>query len=187
MKALGINGSPRINGNTARLIGKVLEGCSSASAETEMFHLNSMDIAGCQACMYCRTNDGCATKDDMGKLYAAIKEADVIVLGSPIYIFQMSGQTKIFMDRLFALYGKGDKTYEGKKLVLAFTQGAESEDIFSDYIKHTEAALNYIGFDVRNVLIAPNTGAPDDIEKATDIMDKALQTGKEIIEKGFKK
>ena len=101
MRVIGFVGSPRENGNTAVLVRRMLEGAGAAGADTEVFYLNDLSIRGCQACMHCKTHDGCKQEDDMARLIEEIKKADGLVFGSPVYIGYMSGQAKIFLDRLY--------------------------------------------------------------------------------------
>ena len=101
MRVIGFVGSPRENGNTAVLVRRILEGATAAGAETDVFYINNLNIKGCQACMYCKSHDTCKQEDDMILLIEEIKRADRIIVGSPIYIGFVSGQTKIFLDRLY--------------------------------------------------------------------------------------
>jgi multimeric flavodoxin WrbA len=92
----------------------------------------------------------------MQKLYAAIEQADAIVLGSPIYMGQMSGQAKIFTDRLFAVisprfsphYKEKDTK---KKLILTFNQGNPDSSMFQQYIDYTKHMFELLEFDVKEV------------------------------------
>ena len=67
--------------------------------------------------MHCKTHDGCKQEDDMARLIEEIKKADGLVFGSPVYIGYMSGQAKIFLDRLYVLTGPNtpSKMPPGKK------------------------------------------------------------------------
>ncbi|MCK7474223.1 MAG: flavodoxin family protein [Rhodopseudomonas palustris] len=103
MKVLAFSGSPRENGNTDRLALAVLEGAKAAGAKTTLYRLNEMNIRGRQACNACRKKFECAVKDDMTALYGEMVTADAVILASPVYMFQMTGQTKLFVDRLFPL------------------------------------------------------------------------------------
>ncbi len=112
MKVIGLVGSPRKNSNTQIMVDEILKGASEAGAETKVFNLDEMDINPCKACMYCKENKGeCAIDDHMQMLYQEIKESNAFVLGSPVYMGQMSAQSKIFTDRLYALFNTG---FEGK-------------------------------------------------------------------------
>ena len=101
MKILAINGSPRtIRSTTRKLAGFVLEGAAEAGAETEMIDLADYHVTPCTACEACSLNGICVNDDDVPSLLIRIQEADGIVFGSPVYIDNITGQMKVFFDRL---------------------------------------------------------------------------------------
>lgn len=101
MKILAIHGSPRtVRSTTRRLAALVLEGAADAGAETEMIDLADYRVTPCTACEACSLNGVCVYEDDVPALVARIREADAIVFGSPVYIDNVSGQMKVFFDRL---------------------------------------------------------------------------------------
>ena len=101
MKILAINGSPRtVLSNTHRLTQFVVEGATDAGAETEMIDLCDLRVTPCTACEGCSFNGICVFEDDVPALVARMREADGIVFASPVYIDNVSGQMKIFFDRL---------------------------------------------------------------------------------------
>ena len=109
MKVIAINGSPRKKWNTATLLEKSLEGAASQGAETELIHLYDYDFKGCISCFACKTKDGksygeCAVEDDMTPVYERIKEVDALILGSPIYFGDVSGEMRSFIERLLFQY-----------------------------------------------------------------------------------
>ena len=155
MKIMGFNGSPRKNGNTAWVINKVLEGANKQGAETEFFSCSALEIKPCQGCLGCHRLDerGCVINDDMQKLYSTLEKANVLVLGSPVYMGQMSAQTKIFTDRLFAQINprfspRFKEQNAGKKLVLVFTQGNPDADMFRVYYDYTKHMFQLLEFEV---------------------------------------
>ncbi len=94
----------------------------------------------------------------MQGIYDALKNTDALVLGSPIYMGQMSAQAKIFTDRLFAQISprfspKFKEENAGKKLVLAFTQGNPDYSMFETYYDYTKKMFQLLEFDVRDVLV----------------------------------
>jgi len=101
MKVIGINGSPRKNGNTETLVQAVLDAAKEKGHTTELFNLNELEFCGCQACMYCKSHDHCKLDDGLTQVLDAVKDADAIVFGAPIYMWQLSGQFKLFEDRLY--------------------------------------------------------------------------------------
>jgi multimeric flavodoxin WrbA len=99
MKITAFNGSPRIDGNTDILLKETLKPISGAGHEIKLFKLNFMNIKPCQDCGGCDKTGICIIKDDMEEIYAAIREADRIILASPIFFFGLSAQAKAMVDR----------------------------------------------------------------------------------------
>ena len=125
MNVIAINGSPRKNGNTATLLQKALEGAAAQGATTELIHLYDLDFKGCRSCFACKMVGGpsegkCAQKDDATPILKKIeKEADAILLGSPIYFAAMSGEMRSFLERLlFAplVYSKPPRSLFPRKI-----------------------------------------------------------------------
>lgn len=131
MKIFAINGSPRKNWNTAKLLESFLEGAVSASekSETETVDLYDLDYKGCLGCGVCKLKGGksygkCIQNDDIKELLERISEADIIVFGSPIYYAGVTGELRSFMERLlypFTAFQKvGGRTIAPKKIRTAF-------------------------------------------------------------------
>ncbi len=104
MYVLGINGSPRIGGNTDILLDKALEGAKSKGARTEKVILNTLKFSACQECEDVGDDGTCIIEDDMQTLYRKIEEADAIILASPIFFGGLSAQTKMMIDRFQCLW-----------------------------------------------------------------------------------
>ena len=101
-KIVVLNGSPHVNGCTSALANEVVKSAEQMGAEVSSYHLNNMNIRGCQGCFKCMQTGRCAIQDDMQPIYDDIAEADGIVLASPVYMWSMSSQLKTAVDRLFA-------------------------------------------------------------------------------------
>lgn len=102
MKVVAFNGSARKDGNTARLINEVFNELESEGIETELIQLAGKNIRGCRACRGCfETKDGyCSNKEDLVNEYIAkMKEADGIILGSPVYFSNLTPEMKALIDR----------------------------------------------------------------------------------------
>ena len=103
MKVIAINGSPRKKGNTSILIQTVFEELNAQGIETEEINVGLKSFRGCLACMKCAENlDGhCVIKNDnLNEIIDKMREADGIILGSPVYCADISGQMKSFIDRV---------------------------------------------------------------------------------------
>jgi hypothetical protein len=96
---VGVVASPRKGMNTDTLVDKVLEGAKSVGAETEKIYLNDLTIKPCQACAKYPAPKFCWYEDGMAKIYTAVENADVLVIGSPAYYDGVSAQLKLVIDR----------------------------------------------------------------------------------------
>lgn len=183
MKIIGIVGSPREGGNVEILVKESLKGAADAGAETKIFKLEDMDIAPCKACMECKTSGGiCDTNDDMQELYAELRDADGFILGSPVYMWQMSAQSKIFTDRLYALFDTPlHDEFNGKNVALIFSQGNPDENMFKEYFLYTKDLFEFMGFNVVDLLSSVNNPQPGIVKNKDIILKKANEIGGKIV------
>ena len=125
-KILILNGSPRKKGNTSALVKAFTEGAESAGGTVTEFFLNGMDIHDCKGCFGGGKDPEhpCVQRDDMEKIYPVYKEADVVVLASPLYYWTISGQLKCAFDRLFAV-AECDPDYRNPKKECVLLMAAE--------------------------------------------------------------
>lgn len=105
MKMILINGSPRKNFNTAKILAKVQEGAESLGVETKTINLFDYKFQGCKSCFACKlknskTNGLCAIRDDLRPVLEEVLAADSFVIGTPIYFGLPTGQVKSFFERL---------------------------------------------------------------------------------------
>jgi multimeric flavodoxin WrbA len=180
-------GSPRNNGNSTKLVKQVLAGAESAGATVVTYNLNDDGIKGCQGCYYCRMNEGCSTQDKLQPMYQAIKEADGVVVGFPVYFMNISGQSKQWIDRLFPMIGNDadgnfSPRYPGKKVVAAYAQGNGDKEMFSEVIESTNMFFAMFGWEVISSLLS--YGSNDDLQYVIpqELMDEAFAAGKTLTE-----
>ncbi len=113
-KVIAINGSPRKNGNTVTLLNKALEGAKSVGAEIELIHLYNISYKGCISCFSCKRKEReywckCAMKDGLSPILEKILHYDVVLLGSPIYLYNITGAMQSFMERFIFMNLSYDK------------------------------------------------------------------------------
>lgn len=101
MKILLINGSPKKEGNTFIALSEVQKTLEAEGIETEVIHVGHKNIHGCIACQKCRENGKCVFNDIVNEVAEKFKEADGIVVGSPVYYASPNGTLLSFLDRLF--------------------------------------------------------------------------------------
>ena len=139
MKVIAINGSPRKNWNTATLLEKALEGAASEGAETELIHLYDLDFKGCISCFACKLKGGksfgkCAVKDELTPVLERLENADAVILGSPIYLGNFTGEMRSFMERYifpYITYSIDIQTFYPKNIPVGFIYTMNiTEDLF---------------------------------------------------------
>jgi multimeric flavodoxin WrbA len=159
MKILAFNGSPRAKGNTSTLIEKVLEGARSKGAQTEHVRLCDIGLKGCLGCLSCRENPGkCAAKDGFSPYLEAIKSPETagVVIGCPIYMYRITGQMKLYVDRIYSLYegspvgGYKSTVPPGKTYALIMSQGAPNTSQYEKSIRYL-AGMTGIGLGLQEV------------------------------------
>ena len=125
-KIIILNGSPRAKGNTSALTAAFKRGAEAAGNEVQEFFLAGMKINGCLGCWRGGKDPEhpCSQRDDMEKIYPAYREADVVVLASPLYYWFISGFLKNAFDRLFAI-AECDPNYRNPKKLSVLIMAAE--------------------------------------------------------------
>jgi multimeric flavodoxin WrbA len=106
MKVIGINGGPRKNWNTAKMLEEALAGASDNGAETKLYHLYDIDFKGCTSCFACKRLGGasygqCGMRDGLTEVLADFLSADAVFVGSPIYFGDVTGELRSFLERLW--------------------------------------------------------------------------------------
>lgn len=127
MNVIAVNGSPRKKWNTATLLKKALDGAASVGAQTEMIHLYDLKYKGCTSCFACKRKGGvlghCAMRDDLTDVLEKIIHCDVLLLGTPIYYSNITGEMLSFLERLLfssMTYNAGHNSIFQGKLSSAF-------------------------------------------------------------------
>jgi len=174
MKIVAIHGSPRTTRSlTRQLAALVLEGASEAGAETEMIDLCDLRVTPCTACEGCSFNGICVFEDDLPLLVERMKEADGIVFASPVYIDNVSGQMKVFFDRLAdAIHYQILAGKYGCSVATTHTSGGDQVVAYQNHV------LNYLGvITVGGVSVA--TGGIQEAVEAAEPDARAL--GKKLV------
>lgn len=101
MKVILINGSPRADGNTSVAIDEMVKVFNENGAETEVFQIGNADIRGCIACKACYKTGKCAFDDAVNVIAEKLKDADGLIVASPVYYASANGTLISLLDRLF--------------------------------------------------------------------------------------
>jgi len=155
MKIVFVNGSPRPQGNTGTMMRTLAQKAKATGAEVTYFEIAEKNIHDCDGCYRCDSEDKCSKDDDMNEAYALIQEADVFIIGSPIYMGAETGNTKCFVDRLYYLMAK-KRNQSGKKAAALFTCGLTEGHIIYFYMhgRFNKLLKTDLGYeDVRTVIV----------------------------------
>lgn len=172
MKILVLNGSPRLNGNTAAMVEAFVKGAELNSHDVTVVSVCSKHISGCKACEYCHTKGDrkCIQQDDMQEIYPVLDEAEMIVLASPVYYHGFTGQLQCAVNRIYAL----DKPKHLKKAALILSSGSDNvydgavyayQNSFLDYLKLEDMGI-FTAFDKQN--------------KSVEKLDELMKFGKSL-------
>ena len=183
-QVLVILGSPRRKGNSSTLAARISRGAKSAGAEVETLFLQGLKISPCRGCNTCQKHDskGCAIKDDMQEIYPKLIKADAWVVASPVYWFTMSAQTKIFMDRCYALPAYAKNPFAGKRIAIAMSYG--DADPFKsgcvNALRTFQDAYRYAGSKIVGMVYGSAMKAGE-IANNEALMQEAEELGKRLV------
>ena len=183
-QVLVILGSPRRMGNSAALAARISRGAESAGAEVENLFLQDLEISPCRGCDTCQQHDskGCAIKDDMQEIYSKLIRADAWVIASPVYWFTMSSQTKIFMDRCYALPAYAENPFVGKLIAIAMSYG-DVDPVKSgcvNALRTFQDAFSYTRSNLVGMVYGSAMGAGE-IENNGALMKEAEELGRQLV------
>ncbi len=175
-------GSPRKNGNSAAMAMRIGAAAEAAGARVETLFIQGMDIRPCRACWACQKpgSAGCAIQDDMQNVYHSLAKADAWVIATPVHWFNMSTQTKLWMDRCFALPRYGENPFS-KKIGIAISFG--DKDPYAsgavNAIRCFQDAFRYVGARITGIvygsaLEAGEIGRNEEVLKAADELGRKL-------------
>jgi multimeric flavodoxin WrbA len=99
-------GSPRLKGNTDRLLDEALWGAQGEGAAVEKIVVDKLKISPCREYYGCAKDGNCVIRDDMDAIYPKLLEADVVIVASPMFFYALSAQLKALIDRCQALWAR---------------------------------------------------------------------------------
>jgi multimeric flavodoxin WrbA len=152
MKIIGINGSPRKGWNTHLLVEEALKGAASKGAETELVHLYDLNFKGCISCFACKQKDGpslgrCALGDELRPVLEGIASCDALILGSPIYIGELSSSMRALIERLtfqYITYNRDQRTFCTRRIPMAFIY---TMNVGEAYLEQTGYAAKFKAYE----------------------------------------
>lgn len=171
-------GSMRKHGNTELLVSDFVKGAKESGNKVSVISVADYHVIPCKGCNACRkrVNKDCIIQDDMQKVFSILKEADIIVLASPVYFYGISARLKAIIDRL---HQPARSTLKVKKLGLLLVAADTLPTVFDAIKLQYHLILDY--FHLQNIgeVMAYGVEAVGDI-KGKSALDEAHQLGKDI-------
>lgn len=182
MKITGFVASPRVGGNTETVVSEILAGARENGAEVKLVNIAESKISGCTACGYCGDHEACSINDDMTDIYEDIRSSDAIIVGSPVYMWQMTAQAKAFLDRLMPFLNADltSRIRDEKRLVLVFSQAHPNKETFQEYFEQTGKVYMFIGFKLWKIISAAGVMKSGDVKKNKELLEEARETGRSL-------
>jgi multimeric flavodoxin WrbA len=150
MNILILQGSPRKSGNTAWMAEECKKAAEAAGHQVTLVDVAHKKIAGCLACNYChgKGNGACVQQDDMQEIYPLLKEAEVLVLASPVYYFTMSAQIQAPIQRVYNM----NKPPKVKKMAMLLS--SYSPNVYNGAIGEYHGIQSYWGVEDVGIVTA---------------------------------
>lgn len=180
MNVLAINGSARKHGNSATMLGHAIEGAKEAGAETRLVNLFDLTYKGCTGCVSCKLLGGksfgrCSQKDDLTQVLKDAIDSDALLMASPIYFNDVTGELRAFLERFWfpaITYTKARTLLYPKriKVGMIFTTNAPAE-FYTEYYSGLVRTSSWIIGDTEYVAAAETWQFDDYSKYAADMFD----------------
>ena len=180
-KLLVFTCSPHKRGTTAALLAEVIKGAKDKGAEVVEYDMNAPDIHGCQACNACGKQDAdcsCVQKDYLAPMYADLREADGILVGSPIYMGNLTAQAWLLLNRLRPTSGPDfTPRVPGKRFATVITQGNPDGEMYKPIVESLKAQMERRGWEsVGSIIWAGAGGEPSD-----ELKQECYEAGQQLV------
>jgi putative NADPH-quinone reductase len=186
---IGILGSPLPEGNTAKLLEQALKGAADAGCSTETIAVNNLDFQPCMEMMFCKEHETCIMDDDMQQVYGKIRDADSIIIATPVMTMGIPGRLKSFMDRFqvffMAKYVRNQPlvTPEKRKVrqgLFICISGMKIPEVFVGAKLTAEAFFDIIDCPFHDELLISDMDTIGDIRTRQDVLDAAYAKGRAL-------
>ena len=183
MRVVAVLGSPRSRASSIYLAQCFLDVASELGAKTNSFILNDLKFIGCQGCYGCkRRSEVCVIRDELTAVLEAVADCDVLLLATPVYIHDVTGQMKLFIDRAFSYLtpefytggGSPTRLAPGKKMLFIQTQGAPDAATFARVAASYETFFKGLGFAVQSIIV-PGVGLQEKLEQSRPELIKQIE------------
>lgn len=180
-QVLGISGSPRRHGNSEQLLDAALAGASEAGAEVRRIIAAELDITPCRGCNACSLTGECVIRDRMREVYAAIDEADVVIVGSPVFFATVPAVLKLLYDRCQPYWARHHVLKQPKPPrrpgAILLARGGGDPFGFRSAVDPTKSVFAVIGIECVAELKVVGVDSPSDMGRHAEQLAEARRIG----------
>jgi multimeric flavodoxin WrbA len=180
VKVTAILGSPRKNGNTDTLAGRLLQGAEEAGHVTETAALRRLTIRPCIGCEQCwKKGPPCVLDDDMLPLYETVASSDVLVFATPVYWYAPTAIMKGFLDRLVPFNRpQGRPLIEGRGAILVTAYEEEGPQAAEPLVRMFELSFRYLGLRFLDRIVIDRLGPKGAVFDRPEALEAAYRVGR---------
>lgn len=189
VKIIALLGSPLLQGNTARLLDRAIQGAQDAGADVEKIEVATLNFKACREIFYCREHETCAMKDDMTAIYEKFREIDGVIIGTPVMTMGIPGVLKSFFDRFQVFFmakyvrKKSMVQKEKRKMRLGLYLGISGMNV--PYVFDGAKLTVHAFFDIIDVqywgdLLINDMDTIQDLTTRPELLEEAYKKGNEL-------
>ena len=188
MKVVALMGSPRAGAKSSAITNHFILKAQALGAETQVFELGRLLFRGCQGCYACKEKaDHCVLVDDLTDVLEAVRNADMVVMASPVYFGDVTSQLKAFIDRTFSYFlpdyvtNPNPSRLTPKKLLFVLTQGNPDESLFKEIYPRYQMPLKRLGFTETHMIRVCGIGPHRSNEIPEWVLNQAETVAKNMV------
>jgi len=184
MKAVLICGSPRKNGSTAKILGEITKGLIESGFEISQHFIGDLNISYCLGCLNCEESGVCVQNDDVDMVIHDIASAQLVIVASPSYWGDVTGQLKVFIDRCTPYCNthhpaRTHKSTETKGVAIAIRAGGNKAE--NENLVHTiEHFLGHLDIPLTSSFTVERIKTLDDLESMPQVLEDAYNFSKSL-------
>lgn len=178
MKIIAITGSPHKEGITNTIIKEIIRGSNTIGCESIWFDINSINPISCQNCLKCRENNiDCIIDDELREYYDKLREANVVIIGGPIYYGMFCGNLISFLSRHYCLssFTHDIRIPLGKQLIGVVSQKRNDPKLYEDFYKKYFSVFLNLGMNIKEIINCYGIKNSGDIP--SEILKQAFKIG----------
>lgn len=185
---VAIYGSPRRNGNTAKLLREAIAGARTAGARVDEIVLRDLKLSPCMEIYSCKQGGECRIRDDFQKVRDLVLAAGGLMLASPIFYYAVSAHTKILMDRFHSVWVQKHWVHKGfqpaplqRRKGLFISAGAtQGRKLFEGTLLSVRYFYDTLDMDLWKALLFRGLEDADDVLKHPEYLDDAHRAGEKL-------